>query len=277
MANKYVEQAKNQLNGQFEANKTQLQNGFNQNMNDLESQKGETNKQYDEYVTNSKNQGEMNKQSYNNATLNRGLGRSSIATTGLTGIQNQTDKNVVSINNQRQAQMDNITKLKDMLRNNLTNSLSAMQSEHNSNVNQLAMQLQVRSEDVSFRNRQLSQQAAQANAELAFRKQQLAQQSAQANREFEAAQKWKEKEWAYKSQGSSSSTGKYPSVSDFKAQLQSVDARVAVQMLESNRKELINQYGASGYSTLLKGVEEKDPVNYMKYGDATSKFIKYGK
>ena len=180
MAKNYVSEANKQLQGQYDTQKNELQNNFNQNMNDLDHQVGTTNKQYDDYVEQAKNQGQMNKQNYNNATLNRGLGRSSIATTGLAGIQNQTNKNVVSINNQRQAQMDNITRLKDMLRNNLTNSLNSLKSEHNSKVNSLAMELKYRDQ------------------EMAFKKQQLAQSAAQANREFNAAQKWKQKEWEMK-------------------------------------------------------------------------------
>lgn len=279
MANKYQQQAAGMIKGQYESQKNNLQNNFNQNMNELESQKGEINKQYDGYVEDSKNAGEANKQNYNNATLNRGLGRSSVATTGIAGIQNQTDKNIVSINNQRQSQMDNIAKLKDMLRNNLTNSLSAMEAEYNSNVNSLAMQLQQRAEDVAYRNKQLAQQAAQHNAEMAFKNKQLAQQAAQANREFAAAQKWKEKEWEYKtSQNKSSSrTSNYPSASDFKTQLKTLDSRTAVRVLEKNRKELISQYGASGYNSFLETVRNNNPIGYSKYADPSSKFIKYGK
>lgn len=198
MAKNYVSEANKQLQGQYDAQKNELQNNFNQNMNDLDHQVGTTNKQYDDYVEQAKNQGQMNKQNYNNATLNRGLGRSSIATTGLAGIQNQTNKNVVSINNQRQAQMDNITRLKDMLRNNLTNSLNSLKSEHNSKVNSLAMELKYRDQEMAFKRQQLAQSAAQHNAEMAFKKQQLAQSAAQANREFNAAQKWKQKEWEMK-------------------------------------------------------------------------------
>lgn len=278
--NKYVSQAQSQLKGQYETNKNNLQNNFNQNMNDLESQKGEINKQYDNYVEESKNAGEANKQNYNNATLNRGLGRSSVATTGIAGIQNQTDKNVVSINNQRQSQMDNIAKLKDMLRNNLTNTLSAMEAEYNSNVNSLAIQLQQRAEDVAYRNKQLAQQAAQHNAEMAFKNKQLAQSAAQANREFAAAQKWKEKEWEYKmsqSKSSSSSSGSYPKLADFKTRLSGVDSITAVRILEKNRSELLSQYGASGYNSLLNSVKSNDAIGYGKYASPSSKYIKYGK
>ena len=271
--NKYVEQAQSQLKGQYEANKNNLQNNFNQNMNDLESQKGEINKQYDNYVQDAKNAGEMNKQNYNNATLNRGLGRSSVATTGLAGIQNQTDKNVVNVNNQRQAQMDNIAKLKDMLRNNLTNSLAGMEAEYNSNVNSLAMQLQQRAEDVAYRNKQLAQQAAQHNAEMAYKNKQLAQQAAQANREFAAAQKWKEKEWEYKmSQNQTSSGYKMPSQSDFATQLKTVSTSEAVQILQTNRSELIKAYGSSGYTSLLNSVKSSNPLGFAKYASAITNY-----
>ena len=275
MSNKYVQQAQAQLKGQYETNKNNLQNNFNQNMNDLDSQVGEINKEYDGYVEHAKNAGEANKQNYNNNTLNRGLGRSSIATTGIAGIQNQTDKNVVNINNQRQSQMDNIAKLKDMLRNNLTNSLSSLESEYNSNVNSLAMQLQQRAEDVAYRNKQLAQQAALANAELAFKKQQLAQQAYLSQQELAYKYAALNKKNASSSNSSSnSSKSSKSSLSDFKAQLASVDSRTGAQILSANREELLKTYGYNGYKQLTETVKQQDAIGYMKGSDVINKYLK---
>ena len=274
MANKYVTQAQEQLKGQYESNKNNLQNNFNQNMNELDSQVGEINKAYDGYVEDAKLSGENNKTAYNNNTLIRGLGRSSVATTGLAGIQNQTDKNVTSINTQRQSQMDNIAKLKDMLRNNLTNSLSSLESEYHSNVNSLAMQLQQRAEDVAYRNQQLAQQAAQHNAEMNYKYAALKQSQAQANAELAYKYEALKKSNAKSSSSSSSSSSKsaYPSQADFTKQLKSVDSRVATQMLEKNRTELIKQYGASGYNSFLNAVKSNDPIGFSKSASAISKY-----
>lgn len=275
--NKYVSQAQSQLKGQYTTNKNNLQNNFNQNMNDLESQKGDINKQYDGYIDDAKLAGENNKASYNNSTLNRGLGRSSVATTGITGIQNQTDKNITSINNQRQSQMDNIAKLKDMLRNNLTNSLSSLESEYNSNVNSLAMQLQQRAEDVSYRNKQLAQSAAQAKADMAYKYAALKQSAAQAKAELAYKYAALKNSQSNKSSSNSSKSSSYPSQSDFKAQLQSMDTIYATTILAKNRSELIKQYGVSGYNSFLNAVKKSDAIGYEKYTDPILKYqAKYG-
>lgn len=195
MSTNFVDEARKQLSGQFEANKTQLQNNFNTDMYELDSQTGIMNKEYDGKIEGAKQTGENNKAAYNNSTINRGLARSSIATTGLTGINNTTAKNVNALEGQRQMQLDNIDKLKTMLRNNLTNSLSALQSAHDSNVNSLAMQLQDRYDEKQWRQQQAQLQQQQWQAEMDFKREQ-----------FNADNKYKYDVLAQKEKTSSSSS-----------------------------------------------------------------------
>lgn len=280
----YVAEADKIIKGQYESGKNNLQNNFNKDMYELESQKGEIDKQYTGMVDSAKESGEANKTNYNNATINRGLARSTIATTGIAGIQNTTDKSVVSINTERQSQMNNIAKLKDMLRNNLTNSLSGLQSEYNSNVNSLAMQLRQRAEDVSYRNNQLSQSQSIANSELAYKYEALKQSQSQ----YESDSKYKydalkqnqsqsaaELQYKYqalkKQQEEEALSNKYPSSADFKTYLTSMSTQKAVLMLQNNRAELLKNYGASTYNSMLTAVQEKSKDSMSYY---TTKYSK---
>lgn len=154
--NAFVEEARKQLQGGMDSQLSQLNNQFAQNMGELNSQLVGINKNYETSVQNAKEQGEMNKANYNANTLSRGLSRSTVATTGIAGIDNTTNKNIVTIDNQRLSQLDNLAKLKTMLNDNLMNSKNALMSQFNSNVSSLAQQLQQRAEDVAFRNRQLA-------------------------------------------------------------------------------------------------------------------------
>lgn len=168
----YIEEARKQLQGQFDTAKNELQGNYEKDFYELDSQTGTMNKQYDGQIQSSKETGENNKASYNNSTINRGLGRSTIATTGITGIDNTTAKNVTALEGQRQLQLDNIDKLKTLLRNNLTNSLSSLNSSYNSNLNSLASQLQEKEEARRLQQEQLAWQKQQWQAEMDLKKNQ---------------------------------------------------------------------------------------------------------
>lgn len=168
----YIEEARKQLQGQFDTAKNELQGNYEKDFFEMDSQTGTMNKEYDGKIQSSKETGENNKASYNNNTINRGLGRSTIATTGITGIDNTTAKNVNALEGQRQLQLDNIDKLKTLLRNNLTNSMNSLNSSYNSNLNSLASQLQEKEEARKLQAEQLAWQKQQWQSEMDLKKEQ---------------------------------------------------------------------------------------------------------
>lgn len=75
----YKQQAGNQLSAQYA-----------QQLQDLKNQ-------YDQSKQSALDSGKQTQNNYNNQVLARGMGRSSIATTGLAGIENATNKNVTNL------------------------------------------------------------------------------------------------------------------------------------------------------------------------------------
>lgn len=75
----YKQQAGNQLSAEYAQQLQNLQNQYNQS------------------AQQTKDTGKQTQNNYNNQVLARGLGRSSIATTGLSGIENSTNKNLTNL------------------------------------------------------------------------------------------------------------------------------------------------------------------------------------
>ena len=137
----YLEQAKQMLAGSLENQNIQLQNSFSQNVQGLEGQKAGVNQNFDKQLeqnaintTNAQNQ-------YLNNSLARGLGRSTIATSGAAGIKDSGNRIANNVNTDRTNALDNIEAQKVKLSEALQASLLGLSANFESQQLTLAQQL----------------------------------------------------------------------------------------------------------------------------------------
>ena len=159
---KYLNDAMEMLGGSFEAQKTQYQNSYNQNIQSLEGQKGGVNQNFDNQLEQNSRNTTRSKNQYNNNTLSRGLGRSTVATSGMAGIQDQGNRISNEVNEQRTAALGNIEAQKALLQQSLQESLLGLQAQQDSEALSLAQQLEQQAYDRAFQREQFDWQKSQA-------------------------------------------------------------------------------------------------------------------
>ena len=120
---KYLEEAKAMLSGQFNTNRVQLNNSFNQNVSSLEGQKGGVNQNFDNQLEQNARNTTRSKNQYNNNTLARGIGRSTVATSGMAGIQDSGNRIAGEVNQSRTDALGQIEAQKVQLQQALQDSL----------------------------------------------------------------------------------------------------------------------------------------------------------
>ena len=175
----YLEEAKQMLSGGMEAQKIQLQNSLAQNMQGLEGQKAGVNQNFDRQLeqnaintTNAQNQ-------YLNNSLARGLGRSTIATSGAAGIKDSGNRIANNVNTDRTNALGDIEAQKVKLTEALQSSLLGLQSNFDSQALTLAQQLeeaaynrQYQSDQFAYQKEQDAIANAMAQAKFDYQKQQ---------------------------------------------------------------------------------------------------------
>lgn len=151
---KYLEEAKQMLMGGYENQKVQLNNSFNQNVQGLEGQKAGVNQNFDNQLQQNAMNTTRSQNQYNNNTLARGLGRSTIATSGQAGIQDQGNRIANQVNDQRTQALGNIESQKTLLQQALQENLLGLQSKQESESLSLAQQLEQQAYDRAFQREQ---------------------------------------------------------------------------------------------------------------------------
>jgi hypothetical protein len=92
---------------------------------------------YDAQVKSQKSYGDMARNNYNNNTISRGLGRSTIATTGMAGIDNATNSDIANINAARADAMGNIDDQIANLNIDAENTLQDLANTRNADISKL--------------------------------------------------------------------------------------------------------------------------------------------
>lgn len=151
---KYLEEAKQMLMGGYENQKVQLNNSFDQNVQGLEGQKAGVNQNFENQLQQNAMNTTRSKNQYNNNTIARGLGRSTVATSGMAGIQDQGNRIANQVNDQRTQALGNIESQKTMLQQALQESLLGLQSKQESEALSLAQQLEQQAYDRAFQREQ---------------------------------------------------------------------------------------------------------------------------
>lgn len=164
----YREEASSQLQGSYDAKRRQYENALNQGLTDLDNSKTGINQNFDHQVKNQALQNKLGKNNFANASLGRGMGRSSIAVSGLAGMDARNERITNDINTARTGELNNVENQKGNLRNNFNNSILGLESEKESAINDLARKLQERADDMAFRDKQLAQQKEIADSNRAI-------------------------------------------------------------------------------------------------------------
>ena len=176
---KYLEEAKQMLMGGYENQKVQLNNSFNQNVQGLEGQKAGVNQNFDNQLQQNAMNTTRSKNQYNNNTIARGLGRSTVATSGMAGIQDQGNRIANQVNDQRTQALGNIESQKTMLQQALQENLLGLQSKQESESLSLAQQLEALQHERDWQNQQFTYQQSQDKWNQDFKMQQFEYQKQQ--------------------------------------------------------------------------------------------------
>jgi hypothetical protein len=176
---KYLEEAKQMLMGGYENQKVQLNNSFNQNVQGLEGQKAGVNQNFDNQLQQNAMNTTRSQNQYNNNTLARGLGRSTIATSGQAGIQDQGNRIANQVNDQRTQALGNIESQKTLLQQALQENLLGLQSKQESESLSLAQQLEALQYERDWQNQQFTYQQSQDKWNQDFKMQQFEYQKQQ--------------------------------------------------------------------------------------------------
>ena len=149
----------------YDAKADAIRNRLNLDTQMLNTNTGKINRMYDQYVQAQHDMNEQAKSAYSNQTLNRGLGRSTIATTGMASMDVANQKQIASINESRALALQDINSRIQALTENANQELSTLDANRLIEEQNLAWQL----ED---RDRQHWLQEAQLNAPLMMNTQQ---------------------------------------------------------------------------------------------------------
>jgi hypothetical protein len=159
---KYLDEAMEMLSGSKENQKVQLNNSFNQNVQGLEGQKAGVNQNFDNQLEQNTRNTVKSKNQYGNNTLSRGLGRSTIATSGQAGIQDQGNRIAGEVNQNRTDVLGQIEAQKVQLQQALQDSLLGIETQTQSDTQTLAMQLEQQAYERSWAREQFEWQKSQA-------------------------------------------------------------------------------------------------------------------
>ncbi|MGL4774528.1 MAG: hypothetical protein ACRC2K_13285 [Clostridium sp.] len=175
----YRQQAQAQYDPSYNARVQALKNQLAQNTLSLDQSKTGINQNYDTQVGHQNLNNKISKNNISNTMLGRGLGASSIVTSGLAESDARNTRMVGEINTARTGALNDIEAQKAMLAQNMNNTLGQMAGDREKELMALANQLEDRDFEKNFKNRQLAlQQQAQAS-EAAYRNAQLAMQREQ--------------------------------------------------------------------------------------------------
>ena len=139
---KYLQEAMEMLDGGYNSQRVQLQNSFNQNNQSLEGQKAGVNQNFDNQLQQNTINTTKGVNNYNNQSLARGLGRSTIATSGEAGIRDSGNRISNLVETDRTNAMANIEAQKTQLQQALQESLLGLETKKQSEALSMAQQLE---------------------------------------------------------------------------------------------------------------------------------------
>lgn len=130
----YKDKATSLYDTTYNTNVTNVKNEAATALQNADNQLGSININYDKQSASAQQQTNLSKNNLAKNTLSRGLGRSTIATSGLAGLDASGDKIQAGIEQSRTNDLNNIENIKTTIKNNLTSKLSAMESDRASGI-----------------------------------------------------------------------------------------------------------------------------------------------
>lgn len=255
MATDYKALALQQLNPAVNQKIQALKNAALASKQSLDQSKEGINSNYDQQTEDQNMQNTVNKNNLSNSALGRGLGRSSIVTSGLSENDAINTKYLNRIASARAGTLNNIEQQKSLIDMNNENSIAQMNADLQNEAAALGRQLQDSDWTKNFQEKQFNADQAykikQFNSEQAYRNAQLSQARQSA---IDAANERKQSE-----QLKQSKDGLYTTYLGFRDQ----DPSKAQQFLNDNRGDIIGRYGYSTYAD-LSGMQSDYMKEYQK-------------
>ena len=144
--------AEDEVNPQYNAQVAVIKNQLAENKLAYAKQKTSLNTNYDTQVTDQNRVNSSNKTNYSNVLTNRGLGRSSIAATGLAEMDQVNSRNVGTINTSRTGALNSIDASILQNSNAVGNTLTTMAADRQANINTVAKNNMYRQDDIDYRD-----------------------------------------------------------------------------------------------------------------------------
>lgn len=160
--NDYINDAKGIYDGQYATKLADLERIKAERLSDYDNTKKSLDSQYEKSMADNKKDGITRVNNYNNNTLARGMGRSTIATTGIAGIENTTAQLDNDLRNQKAAKIAELLNQRNNYLSDYDRQVRALNAEKQSAINQYAMDMYNR--DVDYDRQQALAAAAAARS-----------------------------------------------------------------------------------------------------------------
>jgi hypothetical protein len=170
----YTNQAASQVDSSYNQQVQNLKNSLANQLASYDSQKTGINSNYDMAVQKQNYNNAIGKNNYSNQTLGRGLGRSTIATTGLAGMDSGNKRQVGYIEQGRVNSLNDVDRMKTVAQNGYEDSVNAMSLDRQNKIAALANQLRSAAQSQEWQEKQF-------NADQKYRYDALAQDQNQFN------------------------------------------------------------------------------------------------
>lgn len=153
----YKQQAQQEYDPSYNAKIAAINAALNSNLTTLENQKSGIEATYANQESDQNQQNTLNKNEFDNVNSARGLGRSTILTTGLAGMDDQNTKILSRIKQAKTNDINAVDAQKSTLTTNTNNQIAQMAGDRESELAALIRQYQMRDEDIDFRNKQFDE------------------------------------------------------------------------------------------------------------------------
>lgn len=151
--NAYTEDARQQFEPTYNQKVQLLKNQLAQNVTNLENSKLGVNQNFDQQITKNNRYIKGNQNRFSNMTLGRGLGRSTIATSGIGEMSNIGARMNDETNFKRTQELGNIDNNIATEKNNMQNRLTQMDIDKQDQISALAKQLMKEDKDEQWKQR----------------------------------------------------------------------------------------------------------------------------
>lgn len=248
-----------------------LKNELQSKVGNLDSSKVGINKNFDRNIANQNRQTTSAKNNFSNQVLSRGLGRSSIATSGLGELDVINNRKIGDINDNRTDALNQIDMQKSNLRNSLEKTLGVMSADRLDAIAKLSRQL----EDRAFEKQMKEQANAREQARLKLSQDQFEWQKAQAEKARRIASSYGGS-YRGSSRGSSGGSSRSSWGSSDIAQYNGVYATVKglkdnLSGLQALRKEFVIKGFGKSKSDALKVIDNH--IRKLKASNAQKSYV----